>query len=93
MEQVRKEGGFKLIVDKTFFPDAESDAMPLERCMRVLPHHQDTGGFFVAVLELVKDLPHIQYPSADHRWQGILELYPLSCSVQLPTYLEQLPCL
>lgn len=25
--------------------------------MRVLPHHQDTGGFFVAVLEKVKALP------------------------------------
>jgi len=25
--------------------------------MRILPHHQDTGGFFVAVLEKVKSLP------------------------------------
>lgn len=25
--------------------------------MRILPHHQDTGGFFVAVLEKVKPLP------------------------------------
>ena len=25
--------------------------------MRILPHHQDTGGFFVAVLEKVKTLP------------------------------------
>ena len=25
--------------------------------MRILPHHQDTGGFFVAVLEKVKLLP------------------------------------
>ena len=35
------------------FPDAESDAMPLHRCMRFLPHHQDTGGFFVCVLQKV----------------------------------------
>ena len=35
------------------FPDAASDAMPLGRCMRFLPHHQDTGGFFVAVLQKV----------------------------------------
>lgn len=27
--------------------------MPLHRCMRFLPHHQDTGGFFVCVLEKV----------------------------------------
>jgi tRNA (cytosine34-C5)-methyltransferase len=25
--------------------------------MRILPHHEDTGGFFVAVLEKVKPLP------------------------------------
>lgn len=25
--------------------------------MRILPHHQDTGGFFVAVLEKIKSLP------------------------------------
>ena len=31
--------------------DSEGDAIPLERCMRVYPHLQDTGGFFIAVLE------------------------------------------
>ena len=40
-------------LDPTMFPDAQSDAFPLARCMRFLPHHQDTGGFFVAVLEKV----------------------------------------
>ena len=24
--------------------------MQLQRCMRLLPHHQDSGGFFVALL-------------------------------------------
>ncbi len=46
-EAARAEG-YKL--DRSMFPDAVSAAMPLERCMRFLPHHQDTGGFFVAVL-------------------------------------------
>ena len=33
------------------FPVAGEDATPpLERCMRVYPHLQDTGGFFIAVL-------------------------------------------
>lgn len=27
----------------------------LERCFRILPHHQDTGGFFVAVIQKIKD--------------------------------------
>ncbi|KAL3915798.1 MAG: hypothetical protein SGPRY_007077 [Prymnesium sp.] len=37
----------------TMFPptDAEVATLHLERCMRVLPHFQDTGGFFIAVLE------------------------------------------
>ncbi len=43
--------GIKL--DPTMFPDEQSDAMPLHRCMRFLPHHQDTGGFFVCVLQKV----------------------------------------
>ncbi|XP_050461862.1 tRNA (cytosine(34)-C(5))-methyltransferase isoform X3 [Cataglyphis hispanica] len=43
---------------KMFPPQAnEASKFHLERCMRILPHHQDTGGFFVAVLEKVKSLP------------------------------------
>lgn len=41
-------------VAQTMFPLPEgSDAhdLPLERCMRVYPHLQDTGGFFITVLE------------------------------------------
>ena len=32
------------------FPGGTATDAPLDRCMRVLPHHGDTGGFFVAVL-------------------------------------------
>ncbi|KOX72241.1 tRNA (cytosine(34)-C(5))-methyltransferase [Melipona quadrifasciata] len=41
------------------FPPRPEDAAKFhfERCMRILPHHQDTGGFFVAVLEKVDHLP------------------------------------
>ena len=31
--------------------------LPLERCMRVLPHHNDSGGFFIAVLRKLADIP------------------------------------
>lgn len=37
----------------TMFPPKDPEklaSMHLERCMRILPHHQNTGGFFVAVL-------------------------------------------
>ena len=41
-------------VAKTFWPPPsgpERDALHLERCMRIYPHDQNSGGFFVAVLE------------------------------------------
>ncbi|GFG38232.1 hypothetical protein Cfor_12224 [Coptotermes formosanus] len=40
------------------FPPAPEDVgkFNLERCIRILPHQQDTGGFFVAVIEKVRPL-------------------------------------
>ncbi|KAF2800687.1 S-adenosyl-L-methionine-dependent methyltransferase [Melanomma pulvis-pyrius CBS 109.77] len=35
---------------------SEEERIPLERCIRVYPHLQDTGGFFVAVLEKLSDI-------------------------------------
>ena len=40
-------------------PAEELRAMHIDRCMRVLPHDQDTGGFFIAVLR------RIDSPTAD----------------------------
>lgn len=31
----------------------EVATLPLERCMRLLPHDQDTGGFFIAVFRKI----------------------------------------
>mmetsp|Transcript_5152 Transcript_5152/g.8917 ORF Transcript_5152/g.8917 Transcript_5152/m.8917 type:complete len:886 (+) Transcript_5152:218-2875(+) len=41
---------------KSCFPPTEEEAakMHLDRCMRIMPNDQDTGGFFVAVLKKVK---------------------------------------
>nr|POE62998.1 multisite-specific trna:(cytosine-c(5))-methyltransferase [Quercus suber] len=33
------------------FPPEEAENIPLQNCMRLYPHQQDTGGFFVAVME------------------------------------------
>lgn len=41
-------------------PDPDSAlarALQLDRCMRIVPHDMNTGGFFVAVLELMKGSP------------------------------------
>ncbi|KAM4875161.1 RNA cytosine C(5)-methyltransferase NSUN2 isoform 1-T1 [Thomomys bottae] len=44
----------------TMFPPKDPEklqAMHLERCLRILPHHQNTGGFFVAVLVKKASMP------------------------------------
>ncbi|XP_045703822.1 RNA cytosine C(5)-methyltransferase NSUN2 [Phyllostomus hastatus] len=44
----------------TMFPPKDPEklqAMRLERCLRILPHHQNTGGFFVAVLVKKSSMP------------------------------------
>lgn len=38
-------------------PPGEIEKIGLEKCMRILPHLQETGAFFVAVLEKKKKLP------------------------------------
>ncbi|KAI4115751.1 MAG: hypothetical protein LQ345_003705 [Seirophora villosa] len=45
-EEVQDDPG-KLV--EGMFPPKEP--LPLDRCMRIYPHHQDTGGFFITVLE------------------------------------------
>lgn len=57
--------GYKL--DPTMFPCPEKAALPLERCMRILPHQQDTGGFFVAVLQKVSEVGPFDQPDMSHR--------------------------
>ncbi|TXG60154.1 hypothetical protein EZV62_014727 [Acer yangbiense] len=37
--------------------DVEVSDLPLERCMRLVPHDQNSGAFFVAVLKKVSSLP------------------------------------
>ncbi|KAF5200787.1 Ribosomal rna small subunit methyltransferase f [Thalictrum thalictroides] len=37
--------------------DAEVSCLPLERCMRIVPHDQNTGAFFIAVIQKVSSLP------------------------------------
>ncbi|KAG2286530.1 hypothetical protein Bca52824_046134 [Brassica carinata] len=41
-------------------PVVEVSDLPLERCMRIVPHDQNTGAFFIAVLHKVSPLPEFQ---------------------------------
>lgn len=46
------------VVDATpHEPVIEVSDLPLERCMRIIPHDQNTGAFFIAVLHKVSPLP------------------------------------
>ncbi|KAF8109611.1 hypothetical protein N665_0094s0077 [Sinapis alba] len=40
-------------------PAEEVCDLPLERCVRIVPHDQNTGGFFIAVLHKVSPLPDL----------------------------------
>lgn len=45
------EDGTGRLSEQMFPPDKPDQNIPLNRCMRVNPHMQDTGAFFIAVLE------------------------------------------
>jgi multisite-specific tRNA:(cytosine-C5)-methyltransferase len=47
-------------------PLSEEERIPLERCMRVYPHLQDTGGFFIAVLEKLEDIKVAQIRNSNN---------------------------
>lgn len=44
----------KTSIKSTFFPPKEH--IPLNKCLRLYPHLQDTGGFFIAVIEKIAPL-------------------------------------
>ncbi|XP_026750412.2 tRNA (cytosine(34)-C(5))-methyltransferase [Galleria mellonella] len=50
---------WQTVVRPQMFPPKPEDVHKynLEKCIRILPHQQDTGGFFVAVFEKTKPLP------------------------------------
>ncbi|KAL8435861.1 hypothetical protein ACSSS7_002149 [Eimeria intestinalis] len=53
-EEVPEE--FRHRIRPTMFPPPEASSMHLDKCIRVLPHHNNTGGFFVCCLLKVADL-------------------------------------
>jgi multisite-specific tRNA:(cytosine-C5)-methyltransferase len=45
---------------------SEDERIPLERCIRVYPHQQDTGGFFIAVIEKLDDIKVAQVQNPEN---------------------------
>jgi multisite-specific tRNA:(cytosine-C5)-methyltransferase len=63
------EENFGKIVEGMFPIEAEDDNenIPLERCMRVYPHLQDTGGFFITVLEKLTEIKRLRDPPSQRK--------------------------
>ncbi|ORX42903.1 S-adenosyl-L-methionine-dependent methyltransferase [Hesseltinella vesiculosa] len=51
-----KSGRVRYKFPKSAFPPKNAEELNLDRCLRIYPHDQDTGGFFVAVFEKVKPM-------------------------------------
>ena len=65
VRQLCAEGKSQL--DPTMFPPTSDAGLPLALCMRFLPHAQNTGGFFVAVLEKTRECTDLDMPTSEHR--------------------------
>ena len=60
-----KAGTHKILKGSMFPPSAaEVASAHLERCMRVVPHSQDTGGFFIVLLRKTGETVGIRNPAA-----------------------------
>ncbi|WAR12208.1 NSUN2-like protein [Mya arenaria] len=46
--------------ERSLFPPDNIGALNIEKCLRVLPHDNDTGAFFVAVFMKMGDLPWVK---------------------------------
>lgn len=52
-----EENSEKAKYPTTLWPDGHESTRGLDRCLRIYPHLQNTGGFFVAVLEKAQSAP------------------------------------
>jgi tRNA (cytosine34-C5)-methyltransferase len=102
-ERQRKQQGSGLRFEDSMFPPSADDAtrLKLERCVRVVPHLQDTGGFFIAGLRCVAEMPKTVGVSVRSKYEHPMKpigpdvLAQIRRSVQLPETFpfERLYCL
>ncbi|XP_067932243.1 RNA cytosine-C(5)-methyltransferase NSUN2-like [Watersipora subatra] len=60
-------------VRPSMFPASNMDDIHIDRCLRIVPHHQNTGGFFVAVLEKIKSLPWQKVAPDTDKFEPVVE--------------------
>ena len=56
--------GMKKVWAPTLWPNGKEAERNLERCLRIYPHLQDTGGFFVCVLEKAAEVEMVPHKGA-----------------------------
>ncbi|CAO2655655.1 Nn.00g044580.m01.CDS01 [Neocucurbitaria sp. VM-36] len=68
-------------------PKSEEERIPLERCIRVYPHLQDTGGFFIAIIEKLDDIKiaQIQNPENSAKAQRSQKKAETTTDASIPT--------
>ena len=78
------EDGLGKLSELMFPPKGSQENVPLERCMRVYPHLQDTGGFFITLLEKKTEIK--ARPEAEPK-----QVQPSSSIVDAVNRIEALP--
>ena len=50
------------MVKQTMFASNYDDSIlkQLSKCLRVMPHHQNTNGFFITIIEKLKEFDNVQ---------------------------------
>lgn len=79
----------------TMFPLKDEEKLKelkLERCLRILPHHQNTGGFFVAVLVKKTSMPwNKRQPKLQRKPQSAVPAELPAVPAELPAVSAELP--
>lgn len=86
-QQFEKEKEGSRIVPGMFAPEPE-ERIPLERCWRVYPHQQDTGGFFIAALEKLSEIkakPENESKSNNRDWTFVPPAPKVTAEAAVPT--------
>ena len=82
------ERTFSQKVSKGCFPQITAnpeERIPLERCMRVYPHLQDTGGFFIAVIEKLDDIKVAQIQNPENAAKSKKQEEKTTDNTSMPT--------
>ncbi|KAJ5032135.1 hypothetical protein J3E74DRAFT_423840 [Bipolaris maydis] len=90
-ETEEPERQFSTKVTPSCFPPiakSEQERIPLEHCIRVYPHLQDTGGFFIAILEKLDDIKIAQIQSPETLNKGDRQQAETTTDSSVPTPAE-----